>query len=94
MRAEEMIALFEKEYQAETEQISLSKEEAKHITHLLNRFIKGINDDSPNLKNAEKVMAYMLIQKLFPLCEWIEGEDKIIVTSPEKLQRFLLTVSQ
>lgn len=88
MTVNEMIDHFESEYRSETEQISLSKEEAKHITHFLNRFIKGI-PTSPQLKDAEKVIAYMLIKKLFPLCDWEEGEDKIIVTSPEKLQTFL-----
>ena len=69
-------------------QISMSREGAYVATHFLNRFIKGIAT-APETVQIDKFTAFYLMQLLFPMCKWEEGEEKIIVSSLEQLQKFL-----
>ena len=69
--------------------IELSKKEAHDMVVFLSCFIKGIICADSDLKKVYKEYAFFAIQKLLPLCEWEEGEEKCMVTSREQLERFL-----
>ena len=71
------------------EQIELTKEEAHDMVVFLSCYIKGILLADEKVRNAYKKFAFLAIQKLLPLCEWEEGEEKCMVTSLEQLERFL-----
>lgn len=69
--------------------VELTKAEAHDMVVFLSCFIKGITDADSEIKNEYKEFAFLVIQKLLPLCEWEEGEEKCMVTSLEQLRRFL-----
>lgn len=71
------------------ETIEISKKEAHDMVVFLSCFIKGIICADLDLKKVYKEYAFLTIQKLLPLCEWEEGEEKCMVTSREQLERFL-----
>ena len=68
--------------------IQITKEGAYVATHFLNRYIKGIATTA-EVVQIDKMTAFYLMQKLLPLCEWEEGEERIMVRSLEQLQTFL-----
>ena len=71
------------------EHIELTKQEAHDMVVFMTAYIKGILQADERVRNAYKEYAFLVIQKLLPLCEWEEGEEKCMVTSREQLEKFL-----
>ncbi len=72
-----------------TEAIMLTRKEATHTVHFLNRFIKGMHAVTPESAEIEKMFVFNLMQRFLPHCDFEEGEEKLIISSQEQLERFL-----